>query len=74
MKNCVDAIVDDNGQTFDHFSFREWLQDGDGAISAAVETWPSRYVVLKSMAQAKLAGRKMYSRAVGLINSDPQLG
>ena len=38
MKNCVDAIVDDNGQTFDHFSFRQWLQDGDGAISAAVET------------------------------------
>ena len=73
MKNCVDAIVDDNGQTFDHFSFRQRLQDGDGAISAAVETWPSRYVVLKSMAQAKRAGRKMYSRAAGILYSYPQL-
>ena len=55
-----------NGDTyaFGDCCLRQGLQDGDGAVSAALEVSRPIFVVLKSVTQTRFTGRIMYSGCV----------
>ena len=65
-----------DSNAFGDCSLCQWLEDGDGAVSATIEvSWHTTISeVLKSMAQARFARRIMYSVPGGILDADAGQG